>query len=163
MAVLENDEKNVKLEICFIDIPEYHDEEQRDDFETWIPFILCLTLPDKKYNIEENIRAALSVYEIRNFIKGIESILENLEKGNQNIYEFWSIECFFQLKMEVLPEDDIVEIEFWINVANKTNGELYGYNEGVRFVSDKDDLTNFLVELKKEFEDISEVYQIRKN
>jgi len=155
MAVLNNDEKNLTLEICFINVLEDIYEKPWDDYETWIPFILCLTLPDKKYNIEEDIRATLSVYEIRNLIKGIEKILENLGKGNKNIYEFCSIEFFFRMTMEVLPEDEVVEVELWINVANQTNGKLYGYEEGVRFGSDKEDIVSFLTELKKEFEDVN--------
>lgn len=130
-------------------------EKTWDDYETWIPFTLCLTLPDKKFKIVEDTRATLSVYEIRNLIKGIEKILENLEKGNKNIYEFCSIEFFFMMAMEVLPEDEVVEIEFWINVANQTNGKLYGYEEGVRFGSDKEDILSFLTELKKEFETVN--------
>lgn len=48
MAVLNNDEKNLTLEICFINVLKEIYEKPRDDYETWIPFILCLTLPDKK-------------------------------------------------------------------------------------------------------------------
>lgn len=155
MAVLKNDVKNLTLEICFINVLEDIYEKTWDDYETWIPFTLCLTLPDKKFNIVEDTRATLSVYEIRNLIKGIEKILESLEKGNKNIYEFCSIEFFFMMTMEVLPEDEVVEIEFWINVANQTNGKLYGYEEGVRFGSDKKDILSFLIELKKEFEDVN--------
>ena len=58
---------------------------------------------------------------------------------------------FFELNVESITEDNVIEFELWINIGNQTGGKIYGFDEGVRFISTKKELDNFLVDLKKDF------------
>lgn len=150
MALITNLENNLRLEISFKENNLFDYNMQRTDYENWIPFILSLTLPKRSIIIDETVNAAMTVYEIKNLICGIENILENLEKKNNFIYECYSSESFFGLKLETIPEDAAVEVELWINVGNQTGGEVYGYDEGIRFATSDKMLMNFLTGIKNE-------------
>ena len=63
-------------------------------------------------------------------------------------------EAFFELKLETVPEDNVIEMEIWINVGNQTNGRLYGYDEGIRFISEEKSIIQFLTDIRQEFADI---------
>lgn len=150
LAYIKNLENNLSLEISFKRNEMFDYNPQRDDYENWIPFILCLTLPRKSSVIDEDANATMTVYEIKNLINGIEEVLEKLNAPNNYTYEFYSSEGFFGLELETIPEDNVIEVELWINTGSQTKGEVYGYDEGVRFVSDGKGLNDFLVGIKQE-------------
>lgn len=150
MAFIINLEKNLRLEIRFKENQLFDYDVQRTDYENWIPFTLGLTLPKRSIIIDDAANATMTVYEINNLIHGIESILEKLERQSDSTYEFYSSESFFGLKFEIIPEDVVVEVELWINVGNQTKGKVYGYDEGVRFVSSDKMLMDFLIGIKQE-------------
>ena len=96
----------------------------------------------------------MTVYEINKLISGFESILQNLQQQKETIFKFYSTEAFFELKLETVPEDNVIEMEIWINVGNQTNGRLYGYDEGIRFISEEKTIIQFLTDIRQEFADI---------
>ncbi len=96
----------------------------------------------------------MTVYEINKLISGFESILQNLQQQKETIFKFYSTEAFFELKLETVPEDNVIEMEIWINVGNQTNGRLYGYDEGIRFISEEKSIIQFLTDIRQEFADI---------
>ncbi|MCY1713057.1 hypothetical protein [Caproiciproducens galactitolivorans] len=150
MAFITNIEKNLKLEISLKKNSMFDYNPQRSDHENWIPFILCLTLPQRCSMIDESANATMTIYEIKNLIHGVEGVLEHLDCPENYVYNFYNSEGFFGLELEVIPEDNVVEIKLWINVGNQTKGEIFGYDEGVRFVSGKKELIDFLVGIKQE-------------
>lgn len=87
-------------------------------------------------------------------LNGIEHVLVYLERRKKCIYTFNSSESFFEFKLEVIPEDSVIEIELWINVGSQTMGKISGFDEGVRFVTNKEELNNFLREFKENYSDI---------
>ena len=107
--------------------------------------------------IGEDIKATVTLYEIKDFIQGLERVLEYLDAQENYIYEFNSSESFFGIRLEIIPEDNIVEIELWINVGNQSQGEICGFDEGVRFVSNKKEISKFLVGLKQELYNIKDL------
>lgn len=61
------------------------------------------------------------------------------------------MESNFELKFDNILEDEVVEIELWINIANQTKGRIYGYDEGIRFIADKEGVQKFADAINKEF------------
>lgn len=157
LAILINLEQNLKFQLCLKNNALLDYNPQREDFENWIPFTLCLKLPDKCSILDAQVKAAMTVYEIKNFIYGIGNVLEHWANQKKYIYKFNSSESFFELKIEVVLEDDVAEIELWINTGNQTKGAIYGFDEGVRWVTSKTELTKFYGDFKYEFFDILEV------
>lgn len=157
MAKIKNLEENIELSICLIDSSDLDYSPQRSDYENWIPFFLKLKLPNRCSIIGENIKATVTLYEIKDFIQGLERVLEYLDAQENYIYEFNSSESFFGIRLEIIPEDNIVEIELWINVGNQSQGEICGFDEGVRFVSNKKEISEFLVGLKQELYNIKDL------
>lgn len=150
MANITNLEKNLEFELQLKnDMLDY--DSQRSDYENWVLFTLYLDLPNRRSAIEENVKATMSVFEIKNMIHGIENVLAHLECPESYIYTFNSSESFFELKLEVIPEDEAIEIELWINTGNQTNGDIYGFDEGVRFITSEDELKNFFRDLQRNF------------
>ena len=150
MAHITNLENNLRLELSFIKNYLFDYDSHKNDYEKWIPFKLSVTLPTRSIIIDEYASATLSVYEIRNFINGIEKILGEVVLQTNSTFEFYSGESFFEFKLEVVPEDMLIEVELWINVGNQTKGNIYGYDEGVRFATSAKLLRAFLIGIKKE-------------
>ena len=156
MPYLTNLENNLRLELNFI--RNYLFEfDSKEDYEKWIPFTLSVILPKRSIMIDEDARAAMSVYEIRNLVCGIENILEKLTEQISSSFEFYSGESFFGLKLEIIPEDIVVEVELWINVGSQTQGKIYGYDEGVRFATNERALREFLIGIKQELSCLEEI------
>ena len=151
MAEFSNIEKNIRLGLCLIHNGFVDYDVQRSDFENWIPFTLCVALPERNLMIAEDVNAMLSVYEIQNLLQGIERTINCFDKGEEAYYEFCSSENYFQIKFEALPGDEVFAIELWINVGNQTKGKCYGYDEGVRFSCNRIEMCEFVGQLKEEF------------
>ncbi len=66
-------------------------------------------------------------------------------------YTFNSSESFFELRLEAIPEDNVIEIELWINLGSQTNGKISGFDEGVRFVTRKEELNDFFKGFKENY------------
>ncbi len=151
MANIINQEGNLELEISLNENDMLDYKFERSDYENWIPFTLCLNIPDRCSTIGENAKATLTIFEIENLIQGIKDILVYFENQKKYIYAFSSCENFFELKLETIPMDNVIEIELWINVSNQTKGEIYGFDEGVRFVTDKSGLSQFFKGFKNNY------------
>lgn len=151
MANITNLEGNLEFELQLKKNDMVDWIPERSDYENWIPFTLYINQPNRCSVIEENVKAMMTVFETENMLHGIENVLTHLECGKSGSYTFNSSENFFELKLEVIPEDDVVEIELWINTGNQTNGIIFGFDEGVRFVTSESELNNFLSDLKRDY------------
>ena len=121
----------------------------KSDKEKWIPFIMSLHSPTKVSEISEESRATMTFYEINNLINGIDIILDCLKKQKKYSFNFCCIETFFEIRLENIIEDDVIEVEVWINLGPQTNGSIYGYDEGIRFVTSEKELDIFSNDLKE--------------
>ncbi len=151
LANIINLERNLEFEIYLSknDMLDYNPE--RSDYENWVPFTLHLNLPNRNSMIEEDAKATMTVFEIKNLLHGIESVLFHLESKENYIYTFNSSESFFELRLEAIPEDNVIEIELWINLGSQTNGKISGFDEGVRFVTRKEELNDFFKDFKENY------------
>lgn len=154
LAKVKDLEGNLEFEIWLIKNEMLDYNLKRSDYENWIPFTLRLNLPNRVSLIEEDAKATMTIFEIENMIHGIENVLGHLECREKCIYTFNSSESFFELKLEAIPEDNVIEIELWINVGSQTKGKIYGFDEGVRFIISKDELYNFSRIFKENYSEI---------
>lgn len=150
MASITNLERNLELDISLKvgDMSDYY--LQKNKYESWVPFTLCLYLPDRHSMIREDINAEMTVFEIEHLVCGIKDVLAHLERQENYVYVYNSSESYFELKLEVISEDNVVEVEVWINVGNQTNGKIFGFDEGARFITDKVELAVFLEKFTKD-------------
>lgn len=155
MANIINLEENLEFEICFKRNDMFDYNPERSDYENWVPFTLGLNLPNRHSRIEENAKATMTIFEIKKLIYGIENVLAYMESRENCLYTFNSSESFFELKLEVIPEDNVIEIELWINVGIQTKGKYSGFDEGVRFVISKDKLNNFFEDFKENYFEVT--------
>lgn len=149
MAYIYNLEKNAYYKLEFINNEMLEINNIKSDKEKWIPFIMSLHSPTKVSEISEESRATMTFYEINNLINGIDIILDCLKKQKKYSFNFCCIETFFEIRLENIIEDDVVEVEVWINLGTQTNGSIYGYDEGIRFVTSERELDIFSNDLKE--------------
>ena len=146
MAYLINLEGNVEFDL------ELGKELEigNSDHETWIPGILKLSSETKNMEIGKEINFTLNVYEVKQLIEGINNLISCLEDKESCSFSFCNLESNFELKLDNILEDEVVERELWINVANQTKGRISGYDEGIRFIADKEGVQKFADAINKD-------------
>lgn len=154
MAELKNSEKNLTIEINLNNNNLLDFDINRSDYENWIPFYLSVNMPNKSIVIDDNVKATMTFFELKNLIQGLENVLVYLERQENYIYDYNNSESFFELKLEVIPEDGVIETEIWVNIGSLTKGEFFGYDEGVRLITSKEELKKFLADIKCEMLEI---------
>lgn len=154
MIMLQNIENNILIEFQFVINSLLDIDFNRDDFENWLPFILRISTPTRNIIIDESIGATMTVYEIKDFIKGTENLLKYTKSTKSSRYQYCNSENYFEISFEYLNEDDFYELEIWANMGECTRGILYGYDEGLRFEVEREQQYNFVTGLKKDFEKI---------
>lgn len=157
MAILFNQEKNVKINIKLKEGYMLDLEKGRDDFENYIPFKLSLKTPLKKVTINNEV-PTFTLYELKNLIAQCRLIIES--KRDEDKYVYFNSEAFFNFQIEYLEEDDLVEFEFWINVAYIRNKKAFGFDDGVRFCSEPNQVVMFLDALEDEMNNILIKYNL---
>lgn len=150
MPIIENTENNVKLELNLINNSMFDYQSSKSDYENWIPFIILLETPQKTLQIKEFQKATMTVGNIFNLIEGIYRIVNSLENKKDDTFDFFSIEADFEIVLNTLIEDDIIEVIFWLNIANQTKGKIYGYDEGIKFFANSRILMKFAEDIKNQ-------------
>ena len=139
MAYIRNLDENVEMKIVLLsDI-----EKGRSDSETWLRALLEVHSTTLKLYGDESVNMTLNVFEIKQFEKKMKKLIGGVDKENCTRLEFTNLESNFELRMELIAEDEVLEIELWVNTANRTNGRIYGYDEGLRFVASIDEVKRF--------------------
>lgn len=123
----------------------------KSDHETWMPSVIKLSSETKNIEIGKDINFTLNVYEVKQLLKGINKLIRCLEDKESCSFSFCNMESNFELKFDNILEDEVVEIEIWINVANQTEGHIYGYDEGIGFIADKEGVQKFADALNEDF------------
>src|SRR5699024_2502221 len=155
MAVLVNEEKNVKINLNFIANSFLDLKHNREDFENWIPFELSLFVEKERYEYLEENGATLTLYEIKNLIYSFDKIVyEKYNDLNIEKYEFNSSEGFFDLIVDKTYEEDQVYIEIWMNMGTYSEGMPFGYDKSFKYVVSVDELGNFNSGLKAQLNSI---------
>ena len=139
MACIRNIDENVELKIILrSDI-----EKGRNDSETWIGALLEVYSATLKLYGKESVNMTFNAFELKQLKERLQKLIDSVGMENCNRFEFTNIESNFELRMKLIAEDKVFEIEMWVNTANRTGGRLYGYDEGVRFVASVDEVKRF--------------------
>lgn len=155
MPLIRNSENNVMFELELLNNRYLDIRKERTNFENWIPFILKLKVSDKIYNYSEEQGATFTIFEIENFITKLEDIITLKEKKLEfSRYEFSSSEGYFEFVIYDPLEENEIYIEVWINTALNSEDVIFGYDEGVRFVTTIECLNCFKNELRSHLHQI---------
>ena len=147
MAKLISREKNVFFQLSLISIS----EQNEIDYQTWINSELELKSPVVNCKLGKNINFALSKEETNLFVNKLANMIKCIEIRENASFTFINYEFNFEINMEYESEDEIVEVKVWINWASYTSGKDVGYDVGIKFISEINDLKIFLSSLKEEF------------
>lgn len=130
-------------------------KKERSNFENWIPFIFNLIINERVYKYSEEQGVTFTIFEIENFIAKLEDIVTLKEKNLEfNRYEFSSSEGYFEFIIYDPLEENEAYIEIWINTALNSEGVMFGYDDGVRFVTTIECLDCFKNELRNQLHQI---------
>lgn len=146
MAKLSNLEENVVVKLCLKNVA----EEKGNEYETWINCELKIETTAINCMMGQNNDFTLNKYELLNFVKHVEEILHSIKSKKEYSFDFSNYEYNFEIRMEHILVDGVIEIEIWINWGNYTLGEEAGYDIGVRCVTDERNLQCFLNSLNEE-------------
>ena len=146
MAEIINVEENVSVRMNFHKI----EEMRTSNFETWLSCSLEIKSKTINCMIGQDRSFSLNLYEVNNLIKKIKNILDSFSSKKDYSFEFTNYECNFEIRMDNVIVDDVIEVEIWINWGNYTNGEEGGYDLGIRFVVQKEMLQVFGDSLNEE-------------
>ncbi|MBH5318323.1 hypothetical protein I6N90_10935 [Paenibacillus sp. GSMTC-2017] len=161
MAQLVNLENNITFKINllrneFLDIV-----DEREDFENWIPFEMVLKVGLEKYEYLNSRGATFSLFEINKLISAVENIISvKLGATSTASFErvdFNSCEGFFGVSLYDTFEEQEVYTDIWINMGAISDGEIYGYDKGFRFVIRTESLSEFVNEIKGQLNELLEV------
>lgn len=157
LAKIINLEGTLKFELCFVRNNMFDYRKWRSDYENFFPFILRLDFPNRCSIIDEDANATMTLYEIKDFFNGIETVLTHLINQKNYAYVYCNSENYFELRLESIPEDNVIEIVLWLNVGNQTQGKMYGYDEGVKFIARASVLQDFICALKNNFLEVMDI------
>lgn len=151
MPKINNLENNVVFELELLNNRYLDIKKERTKYENWIPFKLKLTINDRDYIYSDENGATFTHFEIENFILNLDNIIE-LKKKNlkSNRFEFSSSETYFDFVIYDPQEENELYIEIWINIGSYSKGSIFGYDEGVRFVANTENVNSFKEDLKKQ-------------
>lgn len=155
MAVLQNDEKNVKIEIELLNNHFLDFEPNRSSGENWIPFTFQIIYGKHQYCFNKAQNPTFSFLELETWMSRVQEQCKNHKsKKTFETIEFYTVDAYFEIDLYDVLEVDELGLDCWINMAELSMGELFGWDEGVRCVIFREDLLKFIQELEKEFHQI---------
>lgn len=146
MANLSNVEGNINFQICLKEVA----EKKESGYETWICCGLDVTSNVVNVSIGKQDSFMLNKEELDNLSNHLTKLLNSLEGKREYLFDFSNYECNFEVKMSTVVVDETVEVEVWINWGNYTNGNDAGYDVGIRYVVDTEELKLFINDLNEE-------------
>lgn len=153
MPVITNAESNITLKIDLVHSDSLDMDSSRPDFMNWIPFNLIMNVNGEILTYSSDVLPAFSVVELRYLVKRLNEAI-NVKRNHELIVEslkFVSSENLFELTLHETQEKNLIEFELWFNMGSLTNGEVYGFSKGFRFVSCLKSLVSFTRELENQF------------
>ena len=120
MANLSNlDETvNIIIKLCSV----Y--DEGKTAHETWLRTELSIFSKTINIEIGNNIGLMVNLHEAEELLRELQSLVDAYYRKEKQDITFCNNEMNFDFNMELLLEDDVVEIEMWINTANRTTGDI---------------------------------------
>lgn len=152
MPIIRNLEKNLFLEINLIINNSLDLKMDRADFMNWIPFEFRLDFDKEVISFSKEVVTVFSVKELKYLIENLYRIVQI--KSNKNLiessFEYVNSENLFEMILYETGEENQVYCDLWFNLGSLTNGKIFGFSKGIRFVSDIGYLDNFTMELEKQ-------------
>lgn len=139
MAELFNVERNIRIKTELSEV----EEVRESDCETWVSGSLEIESKTFHCGIGHEHNFMLNIFEIKNFMCEIQNMLDCLRSKKEYSFHFSNYEYNFEIKMDSVVADEVVEVELWINWGNYTNGEEAGYDIGIRFIVQREVLQKF--------------------
>ncbi len=149
MATIYDDLNNIKLEIELLE-NRWLEIDCEYEFQTWIPFKFELKTPTETISYSENFGATFNYDGLKIFISGLKKSCEDKLSEEFSRFEFGCLERYFELFLADPKEPELLEMTIWVNVGANTNGELFGYDRGVKFTVLVKDLQAFAETIEKE-------------
>lgn len=118
----------------------------------WIEFTGKLITPCKTIIIEKDINATINVNEVKVLQTKISNLYKSCVERRDYRISFCCMEAYFEMIMENISIDELVEVEVWLNMGAITNGKVFGYDDGTRFVIDYNTVKGMCIELTHIFE-----------
>lgn len=153
MAILLNDERNISIKIEFVNNGSTDIVTSREDNMNWIPFSFLMNAKDESITYTPEITPSFCISEIKYLVCKIKEILQ-IKRCKTYIKEpfiFISKDYLFEFTMYETKEDDLVYVDWWFNIGSLTNGNVFGYSKGFRFVVTLESLNVFVESLENEF------------
>ena len=144
MASITNVDGNVSFCIALGNIS----EKAKNEYESGLSTELSICSETINITIGDDTGFMLNLFEAKELLNCLQALIDTDTTGEKSRKLFCNIESNFEIRIEAVPEDKVVEIEIWINTASRTLGKVFGYDEGIRFVS-----------TMKQFEDFAERYK----
>jgi len=153
---------NITFEFDFVHTENFDYVKERENHLNWVPFVLLLRIGDQEeYGYLKESKACLNLYEIQQFFDGINILLSKINKRCNHYtslndfekYSFYALECYFNFSITDAG-DNMMIFEIWLNMGEMTGGKITGYEKGIRFNVKRNDLENFLFELKSQLQSL---------
>lgn len=154
MASITNVDGNVSFCIALGNIS----EKAKNEYETWLSAELSICSETINITIGDDAGFMLNLFEAKELLNCLQALINANTTGEKSRKLFCNIESNFEMRIEAVPEDKVVEIEIWINTASRTLGKVFGYDEGIRFVSTMKKFEDFAERYKEELKRIIREY-----
>lgn len=156
MPIIINDTENIVLKIELVKNEYFDYQNEREDNLNWIPFEFELNICNEVVMYSPDVIKTFSLVELRYFIKKLKNVcIEKKNSTNDNIsFVFMNREHHFEIKIYDSKEDNFLYLDIWINMGDLTNGKIYGFSKGYRFIAFVDQIMNFAIVLEKQLENL---------
>ena len=155
MSILVNDESNISLEIQLINGENVDIDFSRSNYQNWIPFDLNMNINGESINYAESVPKTFSVGELQYLIDGLKrKVTEKRHSDELKDFVYVNTENLFELKIYDTGETDLLYVETWFNMGTLTNGDVYGFSKGFKFIVTIESIISFLSTLESQFDSI---------
>lgn len=163
MAKLINDERNIVLEINLINDERVDIDNSRPDYQNWIPFEFKINIQDEILEYSPMVALTFSIGELKYLTKELCKIISIKEQKQQltKSFEYTSSEYLFDITLYETGEIELIYVDMWFDMGSLTNGQVFGFSKGIRFLVRVEDLKKFNDELNKQLKKIITTQKIK--
>lgn len=153
MPKILNTESNVEIEINLMNNSHLDLDNSREDFMNWIPFNLKVSEGNMILTYSRDVLLSFSERELKYLFVNLNRIVEIKSKGEliEAPFEFTSSENLFDLDIYETGEENLIYFEIWFDMGVLTNGTIYGFSKGIKFIVELDMLRSFVIEFENQF------------
>lgn len=123
--------------------------------KTGLHFLFHSRVETEIYSYPIHFGATFSLLELENFIALLIHLIEQ-KRTSLTIknYEFTTLERYFDIKFSDALEEELIELEIWLNQGVLTKGHSHGFDRGFRFTVELTQLESFKQSLTQQLNEI---------